>query len=64
MKICRIKKTNVYDVFIGDGWKNHARFYFKGDKLSFIGTGNTRLSHEQMQTLQIRLLLGNENGAR
>lgn len=57
MKICKVKNTNLYDVFIGEGWKNHARVYFKQGKLSFVGKDNVRLSNTQLQTLQIKLLM-------
>jgi hypothetical protein len=45
MKILRVKKTKLFDVFIGSGWKNHSRvlvnevghiFHKEGKKLSKI----------------------------
>ena len=44
MKILRVKKTNFYDVFLGNGWTNHSRvkkignlvFNVSGIKLSKI----------------------------
>ena len=57
MKILRVKKTNLFDIFVGDGWKNHARVYLKDGKLSFVGKDNTRLSVEQLKDAQLRILL-------
>lgn len=57
MKILRVKHTNLYDVFIGDGWKHHARIYFKDKKLSFVGKDNVKLSHAQLQAIQIKILM-------
>lgn len=60
MKILRVKHTNLYDVFTGEGWKNHARVYFKDGKISFVGKENTRLSHQQIQAIQIKILMENK----
>lgn len=57
MKILRVKHTNLYDIFIGEGWKNHARIYFKNSKLSFVGKENVRLSPAQVQAIQIKILM-------
>ncbi len=63
MKILRVKHTNLYDVFTGDGWHNHARVYFnkhpaKGEKcISFVGKATTKLTFSQIQSLQIKLIL-------
>lgn len=57
MKILKVKHTNLYDVFIGDGWKNHTRVYFKKDKLSFVSKSTIKLTPTQIQTLQIKILL-------
>lgn len=57
MKVIQVKKTNLYDVFVGSGWKNHARIYFKNNKVSFVGHNNIKLTHDQVQTLQIKLLM-------
>lgn len=57
MKVLRVKKTNLFDVFIGDGWKNHARVYLKDGKLSFVGRDNCRLTRGQLQTAQTSILI-------
>lgn len=57
MKVLKVKHTHFYDVFLGDGWKNHARVYYNNGKLAFVGKHNTRLSHAQLQSLKIRLLM-------
>jgi len=37
MKILRVKKTNLYDVFMGEGWENWSRYSLvKGRYLSFV----------------------------
>lgn len=33
MIIKRVKKTNLYDVFFGEGWANHSRFLFPDMKV-------------------------------
>lgn len=35
-KILRVKKTNMYDVFMGDGWKNHSRIYYDNGRVSLV----------------------------
>ena len=59
MKVLKVKHTKFYDVFIGDGWKNHARVFYDKitNKLTFVGSNNTRLSFSQIQTLKIKLAL-------
>ena len=62
MKILRVKHTNLFDVFLEDGWKNHARIYFKNGKLSFVGKNNIKLSFPQIQALQIKILMEHLKG--
>lgn len=57
MKILQVKNTNLYDVFLGEGWYNHARVYFKDNKVSFVGRNNIRLTHPQLVTLQLKLIV-------
>lgn len=57
MKILRVKHTNLYDVFTGEGWYNHARIYFKDKRLSFVGKNNIKLTYPQLQALQIKILM-------
>jgi hypothetical protein len=39
LKIQRVKRTNLYDVFLGQGWNNHTRVTVK-DKHVHIIKGN------------------------
>lgn len=65
IKVLPVKHTNLYDVFVGDGWYNHARVYYKNNKMSFVGKGNTRLTKQQVTTLHIKLaLLEKQNDTR
>lgn len=32
MKILRVKRTNLYDVYLGNGWTNHTRIMLKDAK--------------------------------
>jgi hypothetical protein len=50
IKIIRVKKTPMFDVFVGDGWMNHTRCYYKGGKVSFVG-GGIKLSSTQYKSL-------------
>ncbi len=36
MIIKRVKRTNVYDVFLGNGWKEHTRISFNKGHVNFI----------------------------
>lgn len=36
LSLHRVKKTNLYDVFIGLGWKNHRRVKVIGGSVSII----------------------------
>ncbi|UOF80665.1 hypothetical protein [Caudoviricetes sp.] len=36
MSIYRVKKTNLYDIFTGKGWKSHRRIKKVGDNISVI----------------------------
>lgn len=36
MKILRVKKTSLYDVFTGNGWYNHTRVHFSNKGLTFV----------------------------
>jgi hypothetical protein len=36
MTIIQVKKSNFYDVFIGNGWKNHRRIHMNNGKLSVV----------------------------
>jgi len=40
MKILRVKRTHIYDVFTGDGWKNWSRYHVKQGKVLYIA-GNS-----------------------
>lgn len=57
MKILRVKHTNLFDIFLENGWENHARVYFKDGKLSFVGKNNIKLTFPQIQALQIKILM-------
>ena len=57
MKVIKVKHSPFYDVFVGDGWHNHARVYAHKGKFSFVGRDNTKLSHSQVQSLKIKLLM-------
>jgi len=57
MKILKVKHTRMYDVFIGEGWENHARVYYKNNKMTFVGKENIRLTKTQLTTLHIKLAL-------
>lgn len=39
MKILRVKKTAFYDIFTGNGWKNHTRVHYRHHKVKYI-SGN------------------------
>lgn len=56
MKILRVKKTNMYDIFMGDGWKHWTRVRDNQEEVVFI-KGN-RLNSSDMRTVAIRLALG------
>lgn len=58
MKILRVKKTPLFDIFLGEGWTNHCRVYFKKGALSFVGVGVT-LSNSEKATLKTMLVMEN-----
>lgn len=35
-KILRVKKTHFFDVFNGEGWKEHTRVHWDGTKLDVV----------------------------
>jgi hypothetical protein len=55
IKVLRVKKTPLFDVFVGSGWTNHCRVYFKNGILSFTGAG-VKLSPSDKNTLKTTLL--------
>lgn len=55
MKIVRVKKTHMYDVFTGDGWKNHTRVLSKNNHI--IYKSGTRLS--KIQYVEISKTINN-----
>ena len=55
LKIKRIKKTHLYDVFTGIGWNNHTRVIVK-DKLVHIVKGKTL---SKIQFVEIALTVAN-----
>lgn len=57
MKILQVNKSNLYDVFLYNGWENHIRIYYKNNKLSFVGKPNLRLTQSQLVSIQIKLKL-------
>jgi len=57
MKVLNVKHTHLYDVFVGEGWENHIRVYYKNGKLSFTKCGTARLTKDEITTLQIKLSL-------
>jgi hypothetical protein len=49
MKILQVKKTPLYDVFTGGGWKNHTRVFVKdGHVLYKAGTKLTRMQYVEV----------------
>jgi hypothetical protein len=32
-KVLRVKKTGLFDVFFGDGWKEHSRVHWNGKEV-------------------------------
>jgi len=56
MKILRVKKTNMYDVFMGEGWKHWTRVRDSQDGLMFL-KGN-KLNSSHMRTAAILIALG------
>jgi hypothetical protein len=55
MKILRVKKTNIYDVFMGDGWKQWTRI--RNDKEGVHFLKGDRLHSSQISTVSIALAL-------
>ena len=54
MKILRVKKTNIYDVFCGLGWKNHSRIVNKDGHISLMtGKPLTKIQYVEIsKTIQ------------
>lgn len=36
MVIKRVKKTNLFDIFLGEGWENHSRVAVVGEHLKHV----------------------------
>lgn len=56
MKVLRVKKTSIYDVFIGNGWEHHSRILYKESKIVYLN--GIHLRQDQILTLLVKLELG------
>lgn len=40
MKILRVKKTNIFDIFMGQGWGGWSRYFIHGEDHRYINGGH------------------------
>ena len=48
MLVKRVKKTNMYDVFMGNGWNSHSRVAMLGNKLKLL-SGNKLQAYQVVE---------------
>ena len=49
-KVLRVKKTNFFDVFFGEGWKEHSRVHYINATIALIsGLKLTRFQKYQVE---------------
>ncbi len=56
MKVLQVKRTPIYDIFLGDGWYNWTRILFRQQIIKVLA--GSPLSKDQQLQLQVVLNVG------